>query len=63
VAVYFGAEGIFDEEFIEDRKQMLPGAAVGAARRAGPAKLMQLRSNRENLEEQLRDGRAYLLGG
>ncbi len=49
-------------ETFERWKQMLPGADVGAARRAGPAKLMQLRSNLENLEEQLRDGRAYLLG-
>jgi glutathione S-transferase len=62
VTVFLGAGGLFDDDFIEDRKKMLPGADFSKAELIVPAKLMQLRSNLDRLEEQLSDGRPFLLG-
>jgi len=62
VLVFFGEGGLFDEEFIADRKKMAPGLDVEKVKKIVPAKLLQLTQNLQRLEEQLADGRAYLLG-
>ncbi len=62
VTIFLGSGGLFDDDFIEDRKKMLPGADFSKAKLIVPAKLMQLRSNLDRLEMQLGDGRPYLLG-
>ena len=56
VTIFLGSDGFFEEDFIEDRKKMLPGADFSKAKLIVPAKLMQLRSNLDRLEEQLSDG-------
>jgi len=63
VTVFFGAGGLFDEAFVEDRKKMAPGVDFSQAHRIVPAKLLQLRANLDRLERQLADGRRFLLGG
>jgi glutathione S-transferase len=62
VTVFLGSGGLFDDDFIADRQSMLPGADFSKAKMIVPSKLMQLRSNLERLEEQLSDGRPFLLG-
>ncbi|MFQ5417193.1 MAG: glutathione S-transferase family protein [Myxococcota bacterium] len=62
VTVFFGAGDLFDEAFLEDRKKMAPGIDVSKAGVVTPAKLLQLRANLDLLEQQLSDGRAFLLG-
>lgn len=62
VTAFFGAGGLFDEAFIEDRKKMAPGIDFSATTALVPAKLLQLRSNLDRLESQLADGRPFLLG-
>ncbi len=62
VSVFLGVGGLFDEEFIEDRKKMAPGVDFSKAGMIVPAKLLQLRANLDQLERQLSDGRAFLLG-
>jgi glutathione S-transferase len=62
VTAFLGAGGLFDENFIEDRKKMAPGIDFGATTALVPAKLLQLRSNLDRLERQLADGRPFLLG-
>lgn len=62
VTIFLGEGELFDEEFIEDRKKMLPGADFSKAKLIVPAKLLQLRSNLARLDEQLSDGRRFLLG-
>ncbi len=62
VTIFLGV-GLFDEAFIEDRKQMIPpGVDIGKAKLIMPAKLLQLRANVELLERQLADERPFLLG-
>jgi len=62
VSVFLGVGGLFDQEFIEDRKKMVPGVDFTKAGMIVPAKLLQLRANLDQLERQLSDGRAFLLG-
>jgi glutathione S-transferase len=62
VTVFFGAGDVFDEAFVEDRKQMARGLDVSKAAVVMPAKLLQLRANLDLLEHQLSDGRSFLLG-
>ena len=62
VTVFLGAGGVFDEKFIEDRKKMAPQVDFSKAGIVVPAKLLQLRANLDQLERQLSDGRAFLLG-
>ena len=62
VTIFIGTDGFFPDDFIEDRKKMLPGADFSKAKFVVPAKLMQLRSNLDRLEQQLSDGRPFLLG-
>jgi glutathione S-transferase len=61
---FFGIGGVFDEDFVEDRKQTMipPGVDLDGASRLVGSKLIQLRSNIERLEGMLSDGRAFLLG-
>lgn len=62
VTVFLGTGGLFDEAFIEDRKKMLPGVDFSQATRVVPAKLLQLRANLDRLEQQLADGRPFIMG-
>ncbi|MCZ6823451.1 MAG: glutathione S-transferase family protein [Deltaproteobacteria bacterium] len=62
VTVFLGAGGVFNEKFIEDRKKMAPQVDFSKAGMVVPAKLLQLRANLDQLERQLADGRAFLLG-
>ncbi len=62
VTVFLGAGGLFDEDFIEDRKKMVPDVDFSKARQLVPAKLLQLRANLDRLERQLADARPFLLG-
>ena len=62
VTVFLGAGGVFNEKFIEDRKKMAPQVDFSKAGMVVPAKLLQLRANLDQLERQLSDGRAFLLG-
>lgn len=64
ILAYFGIGGVFEEDFVEDRKKtmMPPGTdLVGASRIVG-TKLIQLRDNIERIESTLADGRSFLLG-
>lgn len=62
VTVFLGLGGLFDDAFIEDRKQMVPDVDFSQVHKLVPAKLLQLRANLDLLERQLADGRAFLLG-
>ncbi len=62
VMIFFGAGGLFDESFVEDRKKMVPGLDVERMKQIVPGKLLQLAQNVDRLERQLSDGRAFLLG-
>lgn len=62
VTVFLGLGGLFDDAFVEDRKKMAPHLDFSQAPRIVPSKLLQLRSNLARLEQQLADGRAFLLG-
>ena len=65
ILAFFGIGGVFDEEFVEDRKKTMipPGQNIDGASVLLETKLLQLRSNIERLEEMLSDGRLFLLGG
>jgi glutathione S-transferase len=62
VLIFFGSGGVFDAAFLEDRKKMVPTLDVERVKTIVPAKLLQLGQNLERLEQQLADGRAFLLG-
>ena len=62
VTLFLGAGGLFDDAFIEDRKQMAPEIDFSQAAFVVPAKLAQLRGNLDLLERQLADGRRFLQG-
>jgi glutathione S-transferase len=63
VLVHFASGQLFDEAFVADRKKMVPSLDLEQVKRIAPAKLLQLTQNLERLEQQLADGRAFLLGG
>jgi glutathione S-transferase len=64
VLALFGIGGFFSEEFVEDRRKTMvpPGANLEQTRLILGTKLVQIRSNLARLEQQLADGRAFLLG-
>ena len=64
VLAYFGIGGIFDEDFINDRRDnmMPPGTDLDAASKILPTKLVQLADNIRRVEAMLADGRSFLLG-
>ncbi len=64
ILAFFGIGGIFEEEFVEDRKKTMipPGMDLDGASKLLGSKLVQLRGNIERLEGMLSDGRCFLLG-
>ncbi len=64
ILAYFGIGGVFDEEFVEDRKKTMipPNLDLDGAPRLVGTKLVQLRDNIVRLESMLGDGRSFLLG-
>jgi len=62
VTLMFGLGGVFDEDFVEDRKKMLPGVDFSQARHLVPAKRLQLAAQLDLLERQLAQGGPFLLG-
>jgi len=64
VLAFFGLGGVFPEEFVEDRKRTMvpPGMNLEGTKVLVPTKLTQLRAQLDGLEQQLADGRAFLLG-
>jgi glutathione S-transferase len=64
VLALFGIGGVFPEEFMEDRRKTMvpPGANLDQTKLILPTKLLQIRANLDRLEQQLADGRAFLLG-
>lgn len=64
ILAFFGIGGVFPEEFILDRTKTMvpPGQDVAQAKVILPTKLVQIRSVVDRLEQQLADGRAFMLG-
>jgi len=63
VTLFFGTGDVFSEEFLADRRKMIPGGInEDLARAVGPSMRDHLRSRLTLLEQQLEDGRPYLLG-
>jgi glutathione S-transferase len=63
VVLFLGAGDIFPPEFLEDRQKMFPGGfKVEEAQAAMPAKRGQIREVLGTWNQQLSDGRPYLLG-
>jgi glutathione S-transferase len=64
ILAFFGIGGIFDEDFVEDRKNTMipPGQSLDAAGMILGSKLVQLRDHVERLESMLADDRPFLLG-
>ncbi len=63
VLVFVGQPGVLSEEFLQDRAKMVPGGfSPELIRSIIPSKLDQLRSKLDRLDQQLADGRPYLLG-
>ena len=57
------ASGLFPQDFIDDRKKMIPGGFdVEQARRLVPSRMDHIRANLDLLEHQLADGRPFVLG-
>lgn len=57
------AEGMFPDDFLQDRQSMVPGGVnVDIARAAAPAKIDEVRAKLDSIDKQLSDGRKYLLG-
>jgi glutathione S-transferase len=57
------ASGAFPDDFVEDRKKMVPGGInLDMARAIMPSRLDHLRANLDLLETQLGDGRRFILG-
>jgi glutathione S-transferase len=57
------ASGAFPQDFVEDRKKMIPGGfEIEQARRLVPSRLDHIRANLDLLERQLGDGRRFVLG-
>ena len=57
------ASGTFPDDFVQDRKKMVPGGIdLDAARAVLPSRLDHIRANLDLLDAQLADGRPFLLG-
>ena len=63
ILAFFGLGGIFDEEFVEDRRKTMvpPGTNLDGAGVLVPTKLTQIRANLDRLDALLSDGRPFLL--
>lgn len=62
VLVGFGL-GTFPDDFVADRQKMVPGGVnAGLAKMLVPSKIDEIRAKVDLIEQQLGDGRAYLLG-
>src|SRR5262249_49724121 len=62
VVLGFGL-GIFPEDFVEDRKKMVPGGvSAELAKMLVPSKIDEIRAKVELIDRQLSDRRPYLLG-
>lgn len=64
ILAFFGIGGVFEKEFIEDRKKTMipPSLDLDGASKIVSSKLVELRSNIERLEQMLGDDRSFLLG-
>lgn len=64
ILAFFGIGGVFDEDFVEDRKKTMtpPGQSLDAAGVLLGTKLLQLRDHAERIESMLADERPFLLG-
>ncbi len=64
ILTYFGIGGVFDEDFIEDRRKTMiaPGTDLDATAKIVPTKLAQLADNIHRLDAMLADDREFLLG-
>jgi glutathione S-transferase len=57
------ASGAFPQDFVEDRKKMIPGGfSIEQAQRLVPSRMDHIRANLDLLERQLEDGRPFVLG-
>ena len=57
------ASGAFPQDFVDDRKKMVPGGfEIEQARRLVPSRMDHIRANLDLLERQLADGRPFVLG-
>ena len=64
VHALFALGGVFPPEFVEDRRKTMvpPGLSLDSLAVVLPTRLLQIRANLERLEQQLSDGRAFVLG-
>jgi glutathione S-transferase len=64
ILAFFGIGGIFPEEFVEDRTKTMvpPGSNLAQTKVVLGTKLVQIRSVVDRLEQQLSDGRRFMLG-
>jgi glutathione S-transferase len=65
ILAFFGIGGIFPEEFVDDRSRTMvpPGTDLAQTKALLGTKLVQIRSVADRLEQQLSDGRPFMLGG
>jgi glutathione S-transferase len=61
VTVFLGLQ-FFPEDFVHDRRLMVPDVDIDKAPMLLQTKLLQLRANLDRFERQLADGRRFLLG-
>jgi glutathione S-transferase len=62
VAIGF-SEGLFPDEFLQDRQALVPGGVnVAMAKAVAPAKVDEVRAKLDFIDKQLGDGRKFLLG-
>ena len=64
ILAFFGIGGVFPPEFVEDRTKTMvpPGTDLGQTQRILGTKLLQIRAVADRLEQQLCDGREFMLG-
>ncbi len=64
ILAFFGIGGVFPQHYVEDRTKTMvpPGTNVDQAKVVLGTKLVQIRSVIDRLEQQLSDGRAFMLG-
>jgi glutathione S-transferase len=64
IFAFFGIGGVFPQEFIDDRSKTMvpPGTDVAQAGIILPTKLLQIRANVDRIDQQLADGRRFVLG-
>lgn len=63
ITVFLGRGGILNDDFVEDRRKLIPGGFdMDLVKAIMPSKLDQLRAKLDLLDMQLSDGRQYVLG-